>query len=283
MKASDRTRGDTGRSGISRDRKRVKPRRIFVPSHELAGRDTILFSPKDSHYLRAVLRLQTGDQVEVFDGVARYAVRLAALRGGRFQGNVIEACITEPEPSITIALAFACVRPAPFQEILRHGTELGVSHFIPLLTQRTTRRPTEKRERWESIVRSACAQSGRCIPPRVEDPLTLEQFICRGIEEDTRLLLSPNPQAFPLLGLLRNASPQRAVVLVGPEGGLEPSEESFAIDAGFLAVSLGTAILRTETAASIAVGMLSLWGHWQSVRDLENRLRVGIESFEGEG
>jgi 16S rRNA (uracil1498-N3)-methyltransferase len=282
MRASDRTRADTGREHIPSDRKRVKPRRLFVPPYELAGQNAILFSPKDTHYLRGVLRLQTGDQVEVFDGIARYAVRLGALRGGRLQGDIIEACVTEHGPRVRIALAFACVRPAPFQEILRHGTELGVSHFIPLLTQRTTRRPTEKRERWESIVRSACAQSGRCVPPQVEDPLTLEQLICRGIHEDTRLLLSPAVEAFPLLGLLREASPRKAVVLVGPEGGLEPSEESLAIDAGFVPASLGTAILRTETAASIAVGMLSLWAHWECCRETEGPLPEKVEATAAE-
>ncbi|MBI5569633.1 MAG: 16S rRNA (uracil(1498)-N(3))-methyltransferase [Desulfomonile tiedjei] len=282
MRASDRTGTDMGRTHIPGDRKGRKSRRLFVPSHELAGRSVFFFSPKDSHYLRAVLRLQTGDQVEVFDGIARYAVRLGALRGGRFQGDIIEACVTEQGPNVRIALAFACVRPAPFQEILRHGTELGVSHFIPLLTQRTTRRPTERRERWETIVKSACAQSGRCVPPQVEDPLTLDQFICRGIHEDTRLLLSPAPQALPLLGMLGEALPAKAIVLVGPEGGLEPSEESLALGAGFVPVSLGTAVLRTETAASIAVGMLSLWAHWECCRDKEGPLSAEVEAPAGE-
>ncbi|MEW6529590.1 MAG: RsmE family RNA methyltransferase [Thermodesulfobacteriota bacterium] len=231
--------------------------RIYVPLNDLTS-DRISFPPGPARYLRDVLRLKAGDNLEIFDGGTRHLVRLARCERGEVAGEILssreEAARTEPE----ITLAFGCVRPGPFQEILRHGTELGVSRFIPLLTRRTTRRTEATKARWNTVVASAAAQSGRSRIPAVEEPVSLVRFLERDWETDLKLVLSVNVAAQPLLTAL-SAGISRVVLLVGPEGGLELSEEKEAGAAGFLPVGVGGGVLRTETAALASVAVIVNW------------------------
>ena len=137
----------------------MKQPRIVIAEDELAY-DSVLFSREHSHYLRNVLRLKPGAAVRaVFRGTA-YIVRLGDSDQGRLLGAV-ERVNALPQPESGLVIAFACVRPGPLEEILRHGTEVGVDRFIPLVTNRTSRRPVGSKDRWRTIVESACAQCGR--------------------------------------------------------------------------------------------------------------------------
>jgi 16S rRNA (uracil1498-N3)-methyltransferase len=134
-----------------------------------------------------------------------------------------------------------------------------------------TRRPAEKKERWEAIVKSAAEQCGRVQCPEVEAPVMLEEFLESDLGRQTRLLLSPSAQAVPLFEVLETARPGEAVLLVGPEGGFHEDEEAHALGTGFVPVSLGSHILRTETAALMVSGMLVMWHDW-SRRLLRNAM-----------
>lgn len=245
----------------------MKRRRIFVSASQISG-GQIVFSVKDIHYLKSVLRLRIGDPVQVFDGAHEYAVQLETGDAGNLIGRVLDRARQEdPADRFQVTLAFGCVRPGPFSEILRHGTELGVCRFIPLLSRRATRRPAEKKERWEAIVKSAAEQCGRVQCPEVEAPVVLEDFLGSDRRDHTRLLLSPSAQATPLLEILETERPSEAIVLVGPEGGFHEDEEAHAVRSGFVPVSLGSNILRTETAALMAGGLLLTWHDWYRRRE----------------
>jgi 16S rRNA (uracil1498-N3)-methyltransferase len=218
----------------------------------------VIFSKKNARYLRSVLRLKVGDLVSVFNGLNSYNVALTVSSRERIQGEIVESG-HEGSGGIEICLAFGCVRPGPVEEILRHGTELGVSVFIPLISGRANRKPQERKVRWNTIVESASAQSGRITVPEVETPVSFDQFLQRDFRCDTGILLSTDPNAEPFLELLRQRTPGRVMILVGPEGGFDSAEQSGAIGAGFLPVRLCSNVLRTETAALVAVGAVGTW------------------------
>lgn len=230
----------------------MKIPRIFVSSREICGR-VVEFSDKNSRYLMRVLRLKAGDEVQAFDGAGEHLVELTSLGRDSVRGLIRGPMIVHEEQG-TITLAFACVRPGPMQEILRHCTELGVSTFVPLLTARSNRRPQEKKERWESIVTGASAQCGRVTVPRVLAPAPLEDFLRELEREQGMLLLSRADGTRPIWAALEDCAYKNVVLLVGPEGGLDESEEAMATAAGFLPISLGPATLRAETAAILASG-----------------------------
>ncbi len=244
---------------------KVKCPRIFISPEELLG-DTVSFSGNDARYLYKVLRLRPGDNVEICDGTRDYLIRLTSCNRGAVQGTVIESGSPVKPEGIEITLGFSTVRPGPVQEILRHGTELGVSRFVPILSRRANRRPPEKKQRWEAIVASALAQSRRRVLPEIEIPMTFDQFIEWAGQEEVRLLLATGPEAVPILATLEERAPQKVVILAGPEGGLDASEIKKAIDVGFEPVSLSRSILRAETAAVVATGMVVLWHDWLRFR-----------------
>jgi 16S rRNA (uracil1498-N3)-methyltransferase len=246
----------------------VKVPRIFVSPQEMTPCG-VVFSEKNARYLRNVLRLKVGDRVAVFDGACSHSIVLTVSSREQIQGEII-ASEHQECTGLAICLAFGCVRPGPTEEILRHGTELGVSVFIPLITCRANRKPQERKDRWNTIVISASAQCGRIAVPEVEPPVGFGEFLQRDFACDTSFLLSTDPNAAPLLEVLHTRTPGRVMVLVGPEGGFDGAEESEALGAGFLPVNLCGNVLRTETAALVAVGALATWHNsWQRARQHE--------------
>jgi len=144
-------------------------------------------------------------------------------------------------------------------EILRHGTELGVSRFVPLLSERSNRKPNERKDRWETVVAAAAAQSGRLELPTIEAPMPLKEFLAIKSHTGRNILLVTSPHGSPMLKILDKAAGSPVVILVGPEGGFTPAEEMEAGDAGFVPATLGPGVLRTETAAITAAGIVSAW------------------------
>jgi 16S rRNA (uracil1498-N3)-methyltransferase len=149
-----------------------------------------------------------------------------------------------------------------FEWILQKGTELGVTDFWPLLTQHTVTRPNErslrsKLARWRRIVTEAAEQSRRAIVPQVHPPRTLHEA-CGPIAPGTlALLLTVHAEAVPLREALGAADAPCALRLyVGPEGGFSTVEVEMAREAGIVLVSLGSRILRAETAPIAALSAI---------------------------
>jgi 16S rRNA (uracil1498-N3)-methyltransferase len=238
----------------------VKKPRVYLPKRNISP-DGVTFTDDAAHYVTNVLRLQTGAHIEVFDGDREYLVRLA-LAGSEVTGELIVGKEAAERKHPDVALAFGCVRPGPFQEILRHGAELGVTRFVPLLTRRAVRRPEGKKSRWETIVRAAVSQSGRARIPEIDDPIELDAFMSGDITLQRKYILSLNDFACPIWEALQHASDEDVILLVGPEGGFDEREEQVAAEAGFLPVRLGDHILRTETAAIVGAGLvIARFGH----------------------
>lgn len=122
-----------------------------------------------------------------------------------------------------------------------------------------TERAARRRDHWQSVAESASEQSGRTRPPLIDEPMDLNAwFGARPQDADTDLILRPAVAT----ALASIAAPETKVcVLIGPEGGFSDKEYGDAEAAGFLAVSLGPRILRTETAAITAIAIMqSQWG-----------------------
>ena len=237
----------------------MKRRRLFVSPDEISDED-VTFSSKAAHYLSRVLRLKPGDVVEVLDGTRQVIARIDSIRSGEVRGTVLQCCVAPGSGEPHITLAFGCVRPGPFQEILRHGTEMGVSCFVPIISGRVNRRPEQKKERWKSIISAATAQSQRPLLPEIRPPVGFGEFLGTPEHSSLRLVLFSGQGSRPIVQALSESTGwESAVILAGPEGGFTPAEHNEANEAGFVPVSLGRAILRTETACIVAVGAVSLW------------------------
>lgn len=228
-----------------------------------AGR-TVALPPEAAHHALRVLRLRSGDELVVFDGL-----------GGEYPGRVTETAPTlrlalgdwrevEREAPLAMALAQALPSGDKMDWVVQKAVELGVLAIQPLQAKRSVvRLAGERAEKrlghWRQVAVAACEQSGRNRLPTIGAVLDLPHYLAQPPgENETRLLLSPHATERltalprPLGGL---------TLLVGPEGGFDADEESAARSVGFRAVTLGSRMLRTETAGLAAMAaILALWG-----------------------
>ena len=214
-----------------------------------------------SHHLARVLRVKTGDRLSIFNG-----------DGNNYQGAVvsvtkhqISVLIDSIEPadtesSLNTCLALAVSKGDRFEWAIKKATELGVTSIVPILSQRvdvrlSPERWQKKQEHWQQIVISACEQSGRAAVPEVAAPTTLSQWLS-DVEADCKLVLDPEATPHAL-----HDRPASIALLIGPEGGLAPSELTLASENGFSSLRLGPRVLRTETAPLVALSILGArWG-----------------------
>ncbi len=149
----------------------------------------------------------------------------------------------------------ALIRPQRFELVLEKATEIGVSRFVPVLSGRGQVRTTggsQRSVRWRRIVTEAAEQCGRGRVPVVDPPTKLEDAL--GLASGLKLVPWEGERTLGLRSALRSLDevPERVSLLIGPEGGLAESEVAQAREAGWLPVSLGSRVLRSETAGIVA-------------------------------
>ena len=217
-----------------------------------------------AHHASRVLRLQAGNQVTLFDGSGgEYDASIVTIgkRGVIVQTGAWRERECESPLDITLVQAVSSGDKMDFT--LQKAVELGVKAIQPVISSRSVVRlegeRAEKRvQHWQSVVNSACEQSGRNRVPIVRQIMSLNHWFGQTHEATVKLTLSPHAK----LCFRELLVPQGNVLfLVGPEGGLSEAEEGAAAVCGFTSVKLGQRVLRTETAALAAISaMQTLWG-----------------------
>ena len=240
--------------------------RLYTPGSLTSGTD-VSIDGKAAHHVLHVLRLRTGASLRVFNGDGN---EFDAVLAGTGRTNVIleigNAVQTLPEPCLRIRLAQGIARHDRMDLILQKSVELGIGEIQPLWMQRSQSHlrgsRLEKRVRhWQGIISSACEQCGRAILPVLHAPLPYSEWINAPVDDGLRLILQPNAKQ-TLAGL--PAPPGSITLLVGPEGGMDKSEQHLAISKDFIGLRLGARILRTETAAlAVLSGIQALWGDFR--------------------
>jgi 16S rRNA (uracil1498-N3)-methyltransferase len=166
------------------------------------------------------------------------------------------------ESPLHIRFGMGLLKASKMDLVIQKISELGVQEVCPVATRRAVpaldpERTEQRRERWQTIAREASRQSGRCTVADIGKISSLDEFVGRSGEADISLLFTTGAVR-PLDDLVRqqDESPRRVLLLVGPEGGFSPEEERIAQEQGFLPVGLGPRVLRAETAAILAVGLV---------------------------
>jgi 16S rRNA (uracil1498-N3)-methyltransferase len=213
----------------------------------------------EAKHLGQVLRIRPGQTITVFDGCGRRA-EAEVLTVSRDQASLRtgEALTTTP-PRPAITLAQAIPKGKNMDLIVQKAVELGVSRIQPLVTTNTVVQPGEgKSDKWRRTALEACKQCGQDTLPVVADPLPLGTWLAHLTEStELRLIASLAPGARPLRATLHDHPGAEAVtMLIGPEGDFTALETNAALAAGFLPVTLGSIILRVETAALFGLSAL---------------------------
>lgn len=224
--------------------------------------DTLRVEGRRFHYLTRVLRLREGDALEVFDGQghARDArVQRVDPEAGTAE-LVLEALRTVPAAA-PITLLQGLPKGDKLEWVLQKTTELGVACVWPVACKRSIvqlsgARADKKVERWQRIAEEAARQSGRADVPEVRPPTDV-LAACRELSPGTRLFILDEEARELRLGEALAEDPDAPVALViGPEGGLAREEVEALVALGGRPVTLGTRILRTETAGVAALAVV---------------------------
>ena len=233
--------------------------RVFVRPEAVQG-ERVRFDAAEAHHLRRVLRLRAGALVEATDGAGRvYRVRLMALDPGGAWGAIEAASCPAAESPCAITLAQAWLKGDRMRWLVQKATELGVARIIPVESARAVRRPGQAGappgDRWQRIAREAVKQCGRVVVPVIDSPRPLAAVLAEAPHHDAAWLFAPDGGE-PLDAMARaTGHPARMLLLVGPEGGFAREEVDQAREAGLRLVSLGTRVLRGESAGLTAVAL----------------------------
>ena len=205
--------------------------------------------------MTTVLRLRPGVSVTLFDGKVEVDAALDAVS----EHQVTAHRLGEPRRtarSVDLTLIQGVPRSNKMDDIVRMGTEIGLTAIIPARTERTVADPAEHRvERWRRITREAAKQCGRADLPEVSAVRPLEDILADLAPTD--LFIVPWERATQSLPAVASGVQfVTAMILIGPEGGLTEREVDAAGAAGGRPVSLGPLVLRTETAGVVATAML---------------------------
>ncbi|HVA88603.1 MAG TPA: RsmE family RNA methyltransferase [Chloroflexota bacterium] len=236
---------------------RLAAPRFFVEPGAITA-DRITFDPGQEHQIRRVLRLRAGDSVVVCDGSGDEVVGALALEGHRVWAVPVDRRPGRAIPRRGVWLYQSALRGDRFAWLLQKGAEVGVAGFVPVLYRYTQEADYAGRaSRYQTIVREAAEQCERSTLPEVRSavPFSTALSDCDPARE-LCLLLDEREHARSLRASL---GPPNSVVrlFVGPEGGLTEEERELAWDHGLISVSLGSAILRSET-AGLAAAILAL-------------------------
>jgi 16S rRNA (uracil1498-N3)-methyltransferase len=228
----------------------------FYLNCELAPGPVVLRGP-EAHHLATVCRLRPGDAVCLFNGDGReYPARVEAVSRRDVALTVLGTAAPPREVGFRLEVAAPLPKGDRGSFLVEKLTEVGVTRFVPLRTERSVVEPREaKLEKLQRQVIEASKQCGRNVLMEVA-PLAAWADFCRRAELPPRRLLA-HPSDHPS----RRLHPAGDVVLaVGPEGGFTEQEAIDAVAAGWQAVSLGPRILRVETAAVVLASWVSCAG-----------------------
>ncbi|HLW27654.1 MAG TPA: 16S rRNA (uracil(1498)-N(3))-methyltransferase [Kiloniellales bacterium] len=241
---------------------RLKPATRLYLEADLVRDGTVELDRAQAHFLKTVLRLESGASLLVFngrDGEWEASVSFLDKKAG---GLSLERQRRPQEASSDLWLAFAPIKAGRIDWLVEKATELGVSRLLPVITRRTVVERV-KLERLQANAREAAEQSERLDIPDVLEPQSLDRLLQSWPAERRLLVAAERQRAQPLPEAL--ASELGAYgLLIGPEGGFAPEELERAARFPFVSfVSLGPRILRAETAALAALAVTqAVTGAW---------------------
>lgn len=213
--------------------------------------EKFILSEQDNFHIERVLRMRNGDHIVVTYNSKKYDCVVNFDKGVNV--NIISELDVSNELECKVTLVYGLPKKDKFEMVVQKSCELGVSFIVPFIAKRSIpvlddKNTSKKIERWNMIAKEACEQSKRNELVKISEPVKLKDVLNYKSElnliayEDLNCVGSSH-----FYSLLEN-NPKSITIVVGPEGGFDKSEVDFLNDNGFISVSLGKRILRSETA-----------------------------------
>ena len=231
--------------------------RFFVEADQMLG-DMITLTGENAQHAK-VLRLKAGEQILTCDGEGMECLcEVIAMGSGTVELSVLERRQATSEAAVSVSIYMGFPKSDKLEHVIQKATELGAAEIIAFPGARSVSKPDEKSlkkklERWQKIAASAAEQSGRGLIPQVMTLPSYKAALERASQADKALFFYENEQATTLKMALSTGEYHTVSLMTGPEGGLEEKEVQQAQDAGMQVCTLGSRILRCETAPLCAL------------------------------
>lgn len=242
--------------------------RFYCP--KVTSADHIIELPINTrHHAIRVLRLKQDNVVVLFNGKGgEFLAQIEHISKSHTTVKINKYCDIERESPLHLELVQAICANEKMDWIIQKSVELGINRIQPVTTNRSVVRLSPERankrlQHWQQVVIAACEQCGRNRLPEVMPLMSLSDWFNGNTLPQQHYFMLSTTASESLKHFSDISRGNRATILVGPEGGLTPEEESTALFAGFLSIRLGNRILRTESAALATIAaMQTLWGDY---------------------
>jgi len=261
--------------------------RFYLPPKNCAG-NSLRLDGREAHHALKVLRVKYGELVAVLDGNGNEF--LCTVENCSRDAVTLSVSLKnfKPPPTCQMTLLVAVPKGKIIESIIQKSVELGAHRIAPILSERVVTQldgesGEHKREKWQGVAIEAIKQCGAAWLPKIEAPVTIEQFLGRsGVSAERRTLQESSsflPKAatqfdLSLVGSLQKERrhprevlrefeskhgrlPQSVGVWIGPEGDFTLDELATIQNSGAFPISLGNLVLRVETAAIYCLSVLN--------------------------
>ncbi|MBQ7187433.1 MAG: 16S rRNA (uracil(1498)-N(3))-methyltransferase [Ruminococcus sp.] len=222
--------------------------------------ETVL-TGEDARHIGLSLRMRVGEKITLCSKGVDFECEIVSITPQEVRCRVIDEKPSEGEPTVKVTLFQALPKSGKMSTIVQKAVELGVDRIVPVITARCIARPdsrsiARKHDRWNKVALAAARQCGRGVIPEVTEPVSFDEAVKLAAEMDKSLfcyegggdsLLTADFEGVETVG-----------ILIGAEGGFEPTEAEAAAEAGLMSVTLGRRILRCETAPLAAISAVML-------------------------
>ena len=232
---------------------------FFVESGQI-GKDSVMIEGSDVNHIKNVLRMKPGEKIRISGPAGEnYFCEIAEIEDSFVRASILEKDETGTELPNRIYLFQGLPKNDKMELIIQKAVELGVYEIIPVamkncVVKLDAKKAAAKTARWQGIAESAAKQSKRSLIPKVSEPVSYKEAVAYAMKLDQKLVSYENERG---MAATREAvRPGESIgIFIGPEGGFAP-EEIEAVKGEMKLISLGSRILRTETAGFTTLAIL---------------------------
>lgn len=221
--------------------------------------DKLNLYDSDYHHIKNVMRMKKNDLIKVVYNKTVYTCKISEI-SPKVSFEIIEK-EEKTDTKKKILLAFPLLKEQKLDYLLQKSTEVGIDEFIPIIMSRSiikydTKKDDKKITRWNKIVKEASEQSNRFEIPKINSVISIKELI--KYDADLKILFTLNEKSKNIKKILeKNNKCDKILIVTGPEGGFTTEEEKLLISNGFLSCTLGSNVLRSETAPVVIASMIN--------------------------
>ena len=233
----------------------------FFVAAETVYENEIHITGDTVNHIKNVLRLGINDEITINDRQGNdYKCIIKEVGNSCVIGTIKERYAASTEPQVEVVLFQSLIKGEKLEWVIQKSVEIGVTKIIPIETSRcivkleSKKKTDAKVERWNKIAEAAAKQSGRGIVPKVMEPLAFKEALAYANKYlDTACIPYEKEKEQSIKTFLQHTNATHIGVFIGPEGGFTEEEVRMAMETSVISVTLGSRILRSETAGLVVL------------------------------